>query len=488
MKQFTLSLALVFFTACSVGPNYVRPTIPMQDDWSTSGISWKSTTDLDTAELDSTEQVSTERDLPEHGSWWDYFEDPVLSSLLANVRMGSYDIRIAYRRVTQAYAVIGRERSFFLPGIVSNPNFRRFQFSKTEQQFPGGLFSDYEIPFNFTYELDVWGKIRRSVESSQALAESSEADLEFASLRVTAEAANRYFTLQALEREIAILNSTRATRDENRRLVQARVNAGTADRLDLSRALSELRVVEADLERIQGLKQTTLYALAVLEGQTPEKFSLSVSPLSCTPPELPKILPSDLLRSRPDIVSAEALAKSASAQIGVAQSVFFPSFNLNAFAGVSSGYSDRLLKAASRIWSLSPSFTLPLFQGGRNISNLEVAEQVYLESIERYRSTVLQALGEVESALVNVRQQGLEAEKLSEAVAAASETTKLSKERYLEGLVSYFDVVDAERQQLELERSLNATCGQRYLASVELVRALGGGLLAEKSTDSEVDA
>ena len=302
---------------------------------------------------------------------------------------------------------------------------------------------------------------------------------------MTSQGATLYFALQTVEKELETLERTRETRRENLRLVQARVDTGTSDELDLSRAQSELAVVEADLEVIKALKERTLNAMAVLEGQTPARFSLEVTPLPCSPPSVPEVLPSELVSSRPDVVAAEELAKAASAAIGVAKSVFFPSFNLTLLGGTSTQDSDKVFDSDSRFWSLSPGFTLPIFEGGRNMANLEIAEEAYLEAIENYKRTVLNAIREVEDAIVNVRQLERQSEKLEESVTAAFRTTELSRSRYLEGLVSYFDVVDAERQALDLERSLNVACGQRYAASVELIRALGGGYSSSTTTETE---
>ncbi len=459
MKTLLLSLttaATAVAALPSVGPDYQRP------DVSTSAAY----RDVAPAPL----ALSPD--------WWLTFNDPALDALETRALAANQDLRAALARVEQARAIAGVARSAYLPSLAADPSLSRDRFSRNvDNAAPDSITTTHRLSLDLSWELDLFGRVRRLNQSARADLDAAGATFAAARLSLTAEVATTHFTLRALDRELGIVTQTTAVRRDTLQLIQARVRQGTADDVALARAETELAATEADAAALAIRRSATQNALAVLLGEPapPSDLSTLNTQLSTPPPTIPAGLPGDLLTRRPDIAAAERSLAAASARIGVAKSAFFPTIALTGAAGYASADINDLIKPDSRLWSFGPSIYLPLFQGGRNKANLARSHAAYDEAAAKYQQSVLVALREVQDALTASRLLGDQAAAQSRAVASARRGADLSQKRYDAGFVSYFEVVDAQRTALAVERAAAQLAGQRWITHVALIKALGGG-------------
>ncbi|MEQ1737452.1 MAG: efflux transporter outer membrane subunit, partial [Rhodoglobus sp.] len=332
-----------------------------------------------------------------------------------------------------------------------------------------------------SYELDFWGKTRRSVESARALSAASEAARDTVLLNLTADVAENYFSLRSIDAEIVVLERTLGLREKALAVNQSRLDVGVALPADVSQAETELANVQSDLSEAQRRRILFRNGLAVLCGEPASTFALESRPLAfAPPPDVPAGLPSELLLRRPDVAEAERFTASQCAEIGVSKAAFLPSVKLTGFAGWESLELKDLFDADSQIWSIGPSLTLPLFSGGTNSANLKAAEARYEQAIAAYRQRVLGAFRDVENALANTRAYAEQAVALRRAEVSARHTAGHYDRRLQGGMISYLDVVETQRTLLESERAAKRNLGARYVASVHLIKALGGGWSADE--------
>jgi len=319
--------------------------------------------------------------------------------------------------------------------------------------------------------------VRRTYEASRAQSQSIEKDYQNVALSVAANVAVNYFTLRSLDAEAAILDRTIATRKEALRIAEERLQAGLTSELDVARAKADLASNEADVFALNRTRGQVENALATLIGKPASALRLARRPLpaDATPPHVAAGLPSQLLERRPDVAEAERQLAAANAHIGVARAAFFPVVKLTGEAGFESADLGLLFNWESRIWRIGPSITLPIFEGGRNVANLGAAQARYDEAVGRYRGQVLNAFQEVETALNDLRQLAGQAEAEGRALAAARRSLELARQQYEKGSVNFLDVLDAERNALADERLTAELAGQRLQATVQLIKALGGG-------------
>jgi multidrug efflux system outer membrane protein len=335
--------------------------------------------------------------------------------------------------------------------------------------------TDISVPVLATWELDLFGRVRRQSESARDDAEASAATFESVRLSLAAAVAEGYFSLRGRDRELEVLRGTIDLRQRELSLVSAQRRGGTATELDTSRAETELAEAQADRAAVAVRRESLQDSLAVLTGQSAISFSVASSLPDTAVPVVPSGLPSRLLERRPDIAAAERSLAASNARIGVAKSAFFPAISLTGSAGYESADSGSLFGADSRIWSFGPSVYLPLFQGGRNRANLDRSRAAYDESIASYRQQVLVAFREVQEALTATRLLAEQSEAQDRAVAQSRRAAQLAETRYDAGYVSYLDVVDAQRTELINERAAAQLAADRLNASVALIKALGGG-------------
>jgi multidrug efflux system outer membrane protein len=325
------------------------------------------------------------------------------------------------------------------------------------------------------YELDIWGRVRRGVESSRAQAQASADDLEAIKLMIQAEVAVDYFTLRALDTQREVLRSSIQVFTKSLQLTRNLRAGGAVSDLDVAQAQTVLNTTQAQLPAVTLQRAQFEHALALLAGQPASSFRVSESVLSTAPPLIPPGLPSALLERRPDISAAERRMASANAGIGVAKAAFFPTIQLNGLAGLESLDAGTLFNASSRLWAVGPSVTLPIFEGGRLRANLRFAKAAYEEMVATYRQSVLTAFSEVEDNLAAQTLLANQYSAESEALVAARKQLEIVNNQYRDGLITYLEVATAESTALNVEFTATQLRGQQLVAAVTLVKALGGG-------------
>lgn len=451
----TSSLLLAATSMAAVGPDYHRPE-------AASPVAWK--------------QAAPAGAFP-RGEWWKAFNDPALDDLEARALNANQNLAAAAARVEQARAAAGLARSAYLPSVALGASTSRARTSETtDNRFPVTETTTYRGSLDASWELDLFGRVRRLNESARAEATGSAADFENIRLALTAEVASTWFSLRALDREAALVNDGVALRRKALDLVGSRQRGGAATEFDVARAETELASTEAEAAAIANRRTALQNALAVLIGEAAPSFQLAtLNAQLSAPPIVPAGLPSELLERRPDIASAEAALASANARIGVAKAAFFPAISLTGSFGHASGDIDRLTNSDSRLWSIGPSLYLPIFQGGRNKANLARSRAAYDENVALFRQRVLVAFREVQDALTAAQLLASQAAAQDRAVAAARRAGELAQKRYDAGFVNYFEVIDAQRTVLASERASTQLGAQQLINSVALIKALGGG-------------
>lgn len=455
MKLLSTFLSLVIVATASVGPDYHRPDV-------TSPVAWKT--------------ASAATALP-RGAWWTLFNDPSLDVLVTRALSANQSLAAAAARVEQARAAAGVARSSYLPSVGLNPSVSRARSSETiDNRAPVTESTTYRAALDASWELDLFGRVRRLNESARAEATASTADFENVRLALAAEVASSWFTLRGLDRELTLVTDGVVLRRKALELVSARRDNGAATDFDLARAEAELASTEAEAAALANRRAAVQNALAVLVGEAAPSFEISAGKSEITnPPAVPAGLPSEMLERRPDIAAAEAQLAAANARIGVAKAAFFPAISLTGSFGYASGDIDRLTNADSKLWSVGPSLYLPLFQGGRNQANLARSRAAFDESTALFRQRVLVAFREVQDALTSTQLLAEQDAAQDRAVAAARRAGSLAQTRYDAGYVNYFEVLDTQRTVLAAERATAQLKTQRLVNSIVLIKALGGG-------------
>jgi len=454
----------LLLASCVVGPNYQRPDAAMPKKW---------------------KEGSTTSTQPLPDEWWKLFNCSKLNSLVAQSLTANQDLLGAQARVETARALLGMKRADWFPqlGLAGSFGTQRQSESSFGANLPPGFGNAkdlverdyYRSSLDLSYELDLWGRVKRSVESAHASVRASDESLSAQRLLIASEVARNYFLLRSFDLQAKVVKDTIALRDEAVKLQKSRFDGGMANEMDVTRAQTEQELAKADLAALERQRGSAEHALAVLCGQPPSSFSVSVDPSLHAPPFVPAGLPSDLLASRPDVRIAEADLESMNAEIGVAKASFFPAFKLTGSGGLDSVDSSTFLEWENRALSIGPSVSLPIFQGGRLKANLRAAKSRYEESTAKYRQTLLIALREVEDAMLDLKSMSNQRAAIDAAMKAADETSRLARVRYEKGLASYFEVVEADRTVLTTKLTLAQIDGQRSVSTVLLIKALGGG-------------
>ncbi len=451
--------------ALTIGPDYKQPTNSVPEKYKATELGqWKEGRPLD--------------NVPK-GKWWEIFGDTNLNNLELQALQANQVLKAAVARVDQARATARVARADLLPSLNFEPSFNRQRYSPNQQPNYGALTaSTWTAPLDLSYEIDLWGRVRRGFESARADAQASLAAFGTVLLTLQTDVAQNYFRLQALDAEIATVSGTVGLRKEQVRLVRSRFHGGIGNDLDIARAETELATTEAEAAALAQSRAELENAIAILVGSNPSQFHLAAEvPGNWNPPspEIPAGLPADLLERRPDVAGAERQLASANARIGVAKAAFFPVLTLTGSGGYLSADVDSLFNWSSRTWSIGPSLSLPIFAGGRNKAGYQRSKYVFEESVANYRQQVLVAFGEVEDSLSGIRHLADQASAQQRAVTNARRAADLATDRYRSGIVSYIEVVDAEREALQAERDNAQLAGQRLIAAVQLIKALGGG-------------
>jgi multidrug efflux pump len=451
----------------TVGPDFQAPTndIPAEYKGEPTG-SWKTGQPLD--------------QLPK-GDWWRVFGDTNLNALEAQALRANQQLKAAVARVDQARSTARVTRGDLLPNLSLDPSFTRQHYSpNANPSFGDKTANSFHAPLDLSYEIDLWGRVRRGFESAREDAAASLASFYSVLLTLQADVAQNYFALRSLDAEIATVAGTVELRQEQVRLVRSRFEGGIGSELDVAQAQTELATTEAEAAALAHRRDQLENALAILIGENPANFRLAALDAANKvwnpqPPVIPAGLPADLLERRPDVAAAERQLASANARIGVAKGAFFPAISLTASGGYLSGDVETLFNWNSRIWSIGPSISLPIFAGGRNRANLARARAVFEEYVALYRQQVLVAFGDVENSLSGIRNLAIQAGAQARAVTSARRAVELATDRYRSGIVAYIEVVDASRDMLSAERANAQLAGERLIATVQLIKALGGG-------------
>ena len=405
-----------------------------------------------------------------------------LNALEVQAAAANQQLKIAVARFAEARAQMDVTRAGLFPNIAVSGSATRQRISPNAPTTTTGqasghstTYNDFMVPLDFSYEVDLWGRVRRSVESARAQAQASADDLETIKLMIQAEVAADYFTLRAFDSQREVLISSVRVFSKSFELTLNRRAGGVATDLEVAQAETILKTTQAQLPSVALQRAQFEHALALLVGQNASTFRILERTLSSTPPLIPAGLPSELLERRPDISAAERRMAAANANIGVAKAAFFPTIQLNGLAGFESVDASTLFNSSSRVWAVGPSLTLPLFEGGKLRANMRLAKATYEEMIASYRQTVLAAFSEVEDNLAAQNLLASQYELESGALVAARKQLEVANNRYRDGLITYLEVATAESTELNIEFSTVQLRGQRLVATIALVKSLGGG-------------
>jgi NodT family efflux transporter outer membrane factor (OMF) lipoprotein len=448
---------------CVVGPNYKRPTTEVAPDYKESG---------------SFKQAQPS-DAIAKGKWWEIYDDPPLDALEGQISVSNQSLKVAQEQFQQARAALRVARAGYSPTLSTEPILSSNRQSQNRALFGGKgspvTYADYLLPLDASYEPDVWGRVRRTVEGARSEVQASAADLANVDLSLRAELALDYFQLRGLDSQKQLLDSTVQAYEKALELTQSRYSGGVASAVDVAQAQTQLETTRAQDQDVGVERAAFEHAIAVLIGKPPAEFSQPLAPLRNPPPAVPPGLPSELLERRPDIAAAERRVQEANAQIGVAKAAYFPLISLTAAGGFESATIGTLLQGPSGLWLLAGSAAQQIIDGGQRRGVSEQARAAYRQSVDTYRQTTLSAFQEVEDNLAALNILEAEAKTQDGAVRAAEHSLELSNNRYKGGVASYLEVTTAQSAALGDERTAVDILTRRVVASVLLIKALGGG-------------
>jgi NodT family efflux transporter outer membrane factor (OMF) lipoprotein len=464
------AIAVLQICGCTVGPAYKRPTAEVPAAYKELG-NWK-------------EAQPNDQNLG--GNWWEIFQDPQLNALELQVNVSNQNLKAAEAQYTQARALLRYNRAAYFPTITAGANASRNRISNNRPPSlttNGRTYNDYQIPLELSYEVDVWGRIRRTVESYREQAQASAADLATVNLSMHAQVALFYFQARVLDAEEQLLNSTVTQYEQALELIENRYAGGIASDLEVQQATTQLETTRAQAIDVGVARAQYEHAVAILIGKPPADFSLAALPLTTPPPPIPAGLPSELLERRPDIAAAERRMASANAQIGVAKAAYYPTISLGGSGGFESGVITTLISGPSALWSVGGSAIAPIFDAGRRKANVDLARAAYDQTVANYRETVLTGFQQVEDNLAALRILENEAQVQDRAVVAAQKYLELANTRYTGGVTSYLEVTTAQSAALSDELTAVNILGRRMVDAVTLVQALGGGWVRSSLPD-----
>jgi NodT family efflux transporter outer membrane factor (OMF) lipoprotein len=458
-----LGLAALLVGGCMVGPTYTKPSVPMTGAYKETG-GWKIAQPSDT--------------LP-RGQWWELFGDPDLHALEEQVAAANQNLKIAEARLREARAQVKFNRAALFPTISTSfgPNVLRESSNQPfrSQGLSTGSSGDLLFSLDMSYEVDLWGRVRRTVAAARQEAQATAADLETARLSLQAELAMDYFELRAADAQKQLLDETVKAFEAALRLTTNRFEGGASPRSDVAQAQTQLDTTRAQATDVTVQRAQLEHAIAILIGKPPAEFGLPARPLDTRPPDIPAGLPSQLLERRPDIAAAERRVAEANEQIGIAKAAYYPTFVLNASVGFEGTSFGNLLNASSLLWAVGASITQTIFDGGRRRATSDAARAAYDATVAGYRQTTLTAFQQVEDNLAALRILEQEAEQQRRAVESAQLSLQLSTNRYRGGVDNYLQVITAQTTTLSNQRTEIDILRRRIDASVLLVKALGGG-------------
>ena len=458
-----MAMAALQLTGCVVGPKYHVPVVQAPPAYKEAG-DWK---------------PAQPNDQNLGGSWWTIFQDPHLNELEDQVNVSNQNLKAAEAQFRQARATLRYYRADYYPTVTYGPSATRERISNRRPPatsiFDGITYNDFVLPFSVSYQADVWGRVRKNVESYREQAQASAADLATVNLSMHADLAVDYFQARSLDAEEQLLNSTVQQYEQALELNENRFAGGIASEVEVEQARTQLETTRAQAVDVGVLRAQYEHAVAILIGKPPAEFSLPPLPLTAPPPHVPLTVPSELLERRPDVAASERLVASANAQIGVAKSAYYPVISLGATGGFESSAITTLLNGPSGLWSVGLSAVGTVFDVGRRRALNDQARAAYDYQVATYRENVLTGFQQVEDNLAAVRILENEAKIQNEAVTAAQRSLDLSVTRYKGGVTSYLEVITAQSAALADEVTAVNILGRRMANTVLLIQALGGG-------------
>lgn len=487
-RGFLLSLLLctLFGTACTVGPRYARPAAPAPapDAWKTQPP-W---------------QQAAPKDAIPKGAWWEIFQDPSLDAYEQQLLQANQSLIAARDRLNQARSLSRVATAAYFPQVATDPSAVRERGSGNRplngavpvstangtQSIRPYTQNVFTIPFNLSYEADLFGRVRKNVEAANASLQSTSADLGNVQLVLSAELAADYFTLRELDAEYQVVEESVGLQRKALDLLNNRHEGGIASGLEVAQQATLLDSTISQAALVQESRSQYEHAIAVLVGQPAPSFSVPLAPLKTVPPAIPLGVPSDVLERRPDVATYERQIAYENAQVGLARTAFYPHITLSGAGGLESTALSSLFNAPSLFWSLGADALEPVIQGGRNRANLAAARAAYDESVANYRQTVLTAFQQAEDGISNLSTLSQALSTQSAAVADARKALEIANNRYVGGVTNYLDVITAQTTLLSNQRLETQLLGQQLVSTVYLVKALGGGWDASDIKNEQV--
>ncbi|HZD31501.1 MAG TPA: efflux transporter outer membrane subunit [Candidatus Angelobacter sp.] len=466
MKRLAIAaaaLAGIALAGCTVGPKYQRPPAPAPEAWSTQGP-WR---------------AADPKDALPKGAWWEIYHDDQLNQYEKQLLAANQSLFAAQDRLRQARSLARVASAGLFPTMSADPSAsgQRYSANRPGSSTPETALTQsvYTVPFALSYEVDLFGRQRKTLEAANASLQSTAADLYNVQLVLTAELAADYFTLRELDAETQVVRESISIEQKGLDLVNDRHQGGLASGLDVAQQQTLLDSTGTQLYLVEQQRATFEHAIAVLIGEPAPTLKVAAVPLNSAPPPVPLGMPSDMLERRPDVATAERTMAQQNALVGVAQSAFYPQFTIAAGGGFQSISISSLMTTPSAIWAVGGDLLQPIFNGGRNRANLAASRSAYDESVANYRESVLLAFQQVEDGLSSLNALSQAAASQNNAVNSARRSLELSNNRYVGGVASYLDVITAQVSLLESQRLATQLLGQQMVTSVYLVKALGGG-------------
>ena len=471
-RSILIACTFLFLSGCNVGPKYQKAPVETPPTYKEAG-DWK---------------VAQPQDAATRGNWWEIFGDAQLNALEDQVNVSNQNIAAAAANFLSARALVKQARAQLFPTVTTQPSITYIHQpfaipsgsssgggSSSSSSFESGSFAAYELPFDASWQLDLWGRVRNAVKASEFAAQASAADLASVRLTAQAEVAVDYFSIRTQDAQQQLLNDTVKAYQDSYDIEKERFDAGLSSNEDVTQAETLLESVEAQSADIGIARAQYEHAIAFLVGKPPAEFSLAASPLAANPPAIPAAMPSELLERRPDIASAERSMAEANAEIGVAKAAYYPTVSLSAAGGFESVSASSWFTWPSRFWSLGPSLSETLFDAGARRGALQQSQAAYDQTIAVYRQTVLTGFVQVEDNLAALRILDGEIQKQDAAVDSARADLAMATDRYKAGVDPYLNVITAQTMLLGNERTALDLSMEQMTDSVQLIEALGGG-------------
>lgn len=463
---FALAALSLLAAGCNFAPKYVKPSVPAVPAYKELGASnvvageWKPAEPADRAS---------------RGKWWESFHDPELNRLEEQLNISNQNIAAAAGSVQAARAMIREARSQYFPTLSANPSISNNRISSAFGQTFSATFNTYSLPLQASWEPDLWGRVRNTVQSNTFAAQAAAADLENVRLSAQSDLAGDYYELRAQDALKQVLDSTLAAYTETLDLTRDLYRAGLDSDEAVAQAESQLKATQAQDTNVGVLRSQYEHAIAVLAGQPASTFAIPARVPIVNPPVIPVGLPSQLLERRPDIAAAERLVAQANAQIGIAKAAYFPDITLSGEAGLESVSIAKWLTWPSRVWSAGPSLAETIFDAGLRRATVQQYRANYDQTVANYRQTVLTAFEQVEDNLAALRILAQVIDQQNEAIDAAGRNLAEAEVRYKAGLDPYLNVITAQTALLNDQQAVVNFREQQMLAAVQLIKAVGGG-------------